>query len=147
MYCYRVNEDSLTSKYRKDLRDVWVASAVDFSKFLKERKIKLNIGDLSAFHIWLGSFFIIKQELQAGKNIFYTTGKLKKYAAVPYVRKAMKSIIAKDYTKGIKAKIWRWLIWGTTMIFNLHLYLVFTMGIALFMKLSGDAKVTKRRYK
>lgn len=147
VYCYRVNEGSVTFKYKDNYIPVWTSIASDFSKFMKERKIKYNIGDLPAFHIYFGSFFLVKQELSAGKGIFGATEKLKEYASIPYVRRAMKSIIAKDYTKGIKTKSWRYMIWGSSLLFDLHLYLVFTVGIALLRKLSVDEKITKRRYK
>ena len=147
VYCYRVNEDSLTFKYKKDLTEVWVAVASDFSKFLKEKKIKLRIGDLPAFHIWLGAFYIVQQEIRAGNGILKAYKKLKEYARIPYVKSKMRSIITKNYTKGIKSKSWRWLIKWTSRIFDLNFYLVFTIGIVVFVKLKGAERVTKRRYK
>jgi len=43
---------------------VWVAIAEDFRAFLRKRGIKNTYGDLMAFHIFFGSFFLVKQELQ-----------------------------------------------------------------------------------
>jgi len=147
VYLYRVNESSVTFKYKENYIPVWTSIASDFSGFLKERGIKKKIGDLPAFHIYFGSFFLAKQELQAGKGLLKTAAKIKEYAQIPYVRKSMKSIIAKDYTKGIGAGSWRWMIWASTLLFDLHLYLLFTVGIALLRKMSVDEKITRRRYK
>ena len=144
--CYRVNESSVTFKYKENFIPVWTSIGSGFSKFLKNRGIERDIEDLPAFHIYFGSFFLAKQELQAGKGIFKTAAKLKEYAANPYVRRSMKKIIGRDYTKGIKSKGWRWMIWGSTLLFDLHMYLLFAMGIAMVRKFSVDEKITKRRY-
>nr|MCR5727905.1 hypothetical protein [Lachnospiraceae bacterium] len=75
-----------------------------------------------------------------------TAGILKEYAKVPCVNKLMKAIIAKEYTKGIKTKSWRWMIWFSTLLFDLHLYRIFVFGIAVLRKLGIDGEITKRRY-
>ena len=59
----------------------------------------------------------------------------------------MKKIIARDYTKGIKTKSWRLMIWGSTLLFDLHMYLLFAVGVTALRKFSVDEKITKRRYK
>ena len=145
--CYRVNESSVTFKYKENYIPVWTSIASDFSKFMKKRGIDRDIEDLPALHIYFGSFFLAKQELSAGRGIFGTAAKIKEYASAPYVRSMMKKIIACDYTKGIKTKSWRLMIWGSTLLFDLHMYLLFAIGIAALRKFSVDEKITKRRYK
>ncbi len=147
VYCYRVNINSLTSKYRDDFISAWTSIAFDFEKFLKKNNVKNNISDLSSFHVFFGSFFLAKQELQAGKGICETADIIKKYMEIPGVRKLMKDIISQKYTKGIRTRSWKWVIWGSTLLVNIRLYLLFTMGIALLRKLSIDEQITKRRYK
>lgn len=144
--CYRVNEGSVTYKYKENYISVWTHIASDFSKFMTKRDIRRDIEDLPALHIFFGSFFLTKQELQAGKTIVETAAQIKEYAENKYVKASMKKIIARDFTKGIKTRSWRWMIWGSTMLFNLHLYFLFALGIATLRKFSVDEKITRRRY-
>lgn len=146
VYCYRINENSVTYKHKENYIPVWSHIGSDFSRFLKRRNISENMGDLAAFHIYFGSFFLAKQELTAGKGIIETTRKIKKYAHVPYVRKVMKEIIFRRYTKGIATKSWRMMIWASTLLFDLHFYFLFVLGIDMLRKLNVDGKITKRRY-
>ena len=147
VYCYRVNEDSVTFKYKKNFIPVWTAIAADFSKYCKKKGIREDFGDLPALHIFFGSFFLAKQELAAGKGIMAASEKIREYSRIPYVKRAMKNIIAKGYTNGIRQRSWRWMIWGSTILLNMHLYILFTIGIAALRKLSVDEMITKRRYK
>lgn len=147
VYCYRVNLNSLTSKYMDNYIPVWTSVASDFETFLRKKKIGRKISDISAFHIYFGSFFLVKQELESGKGITEVTRILRKYAEVKCVNKLMKAIISREYTKGINTKSWRWMIWGSSLVFNLHLYFLFVSGIAVIRKLNIDGQITKRRYK
>ena len=146
VYCYRVNEDSVTFKYKENYIQVCTAIAAGFTNYCKKKDINEDYGDLSTLHIYFGSFFLAKQELGAGKGLLGTAKKIKEFAAVPYVRKAMKDIISRGYCKGIKTASWRWMIWCSTVLFNLHLYLLFTAGIALLRKIGVDGMITKSRY-
>lgn len=147
VYCYRVNGDSVTYKYKENYIPVWTAIASDFSKYCKKTGLGKDMDDLPALHIFFGSFFLVKQELAAGKGILKAAKKLKEYAKIPYVEKEMKKIIACEYTRGIGQRGWRWMIWGSTLLFDLHLYLFFTLGIFFLRKLSVDEKITEKRYK
>lgn len=146
VYCYRVNLNSVTFKHKDNFIPVWTSISSDFIKYLKENRDRRKKYDLPAFHVYFGSFFLVKQELQAEKSLRETADILKEYAKVPCVNKLMKAIIAKEYTKGIKTKSWRWMIWFSTLLFDLHLYRIFVFGIAVLRKLGIDGGITKRRY-
>ncbi|MCR4624654.1 MAG: glycosyltransferase [Lachnospiraceae bacterium] len=146
VYCYRINEDSVTFRYKDNYIQVCTSIAAGFDKYCKKKGIKEDYGDLSTLHIYFGSFFLAKQELEAGKGLFGTARKIKEFADVPYVRKSMKKIISRGYCKGIKTVRWRWMIWCSTILFDLHMYLLFTLGIALLRKIGVDGMITKRRY-
>ena len=144
--CYRVNESSVTYKYKENYIPVWISIASNFSRFMKKRNIKKEIEDLPAFHIFFGSFFLAKQELQAGNGLFKTSKKIKEYAKSDYVKNSMRKIIGCNFTKGIKTMSWRWMIWGSTLLFNLHMYFAFALGISILRKLSIDERITRKRY-
>lgn len=148
VYLYRVNEESTTFRYKENFISVWVSIAADFSDFLKERKIKKRYGDLMAFHIFFGSFFLVKQELQFKKHgILESVKMLKIYGKDPFVKKAMNCLAKGMYLNKINAFSWKIVIRMASLLFSLHLYWLFAIGIALLRKLKIDETITKARYK
>ena len=147
VYLYRVNEESVTFKYKSNLVPVWVSIAEDFETFLKERGIKEDYNDLMYFHIFFGSFFLAKQELQfKEKKIREAAKALKEYGKNPFVKKSMKALAKGKYLKDIEATSWKIVIRGAAILFALHGYLPMAMGIALLRKMEVDSKITKSRY-
>lgn len=148
VYLYRVNEESVTYKYKSNFMPVWISIAADFETFLKERDIKEDYNDLMYFHIFFGSFFLAKQELQfKEKKIREATKALKEYGKNPFVKKSMKALAKGKYLKEIEAVSWKMVIWGASLCFSLHGYFFMVAGIALLRKLEVDSKITKSRYK
>lgn len=148
VYLYRVNEGSVTFRYKENFMPVWISIASDFQKFLKERRIKGNYGDLMAFHIFFGSFFLVKQELQYKEHGIRSSVKmLKHYGKHPFVRKAMAALAKGRYVGKISPITWKLVIRTTAIFFTLHLYWPLACGIALLRKLQIDERITKARYK
>ena len=148
VYLYRVNEESVTFRYKENFMPVWVSIATDFHGFLKKRGIANQYGDLMAFHIFFGSFFLVKQELQHKKHgILSSVRMLKKYGKYPFVKKAMSALAKGRYTKKITPLSWKIVIRTTAIFFTLHLYFPLACGIALLRKLQIDERITKARYK
>lgn len=148
VYRYRVNEESVTFKYKPNFMPVWISIASDFEVFLKERGIHEDYNDLMYFHIFFGSFFLVKQELQFKEHkIREAANALKKYGRDPFVKKSMKALAKGRYLKEIEGFTWKFVIWGASLLFTLHGYLFMAAGIALLRKMEVDSKITKARYK
>lgn len=148
VYLYRVNEESVTFKYKPNFMPVWISIASDFEVFLKERGIHEDYNDLMYFHIFFGSFFLVKQELQFKEQKIREAAKaLKKYGRDPFVKKSMKALAKGRYLKEIEGFTWKFVIWGASLLFTLHGYLFMAAGIALLRKMEVDSKITKARYK
>lgn len=147
VYLYRVNEGSVTFKYKKNFMPVWIAIAEDFETFLMERRIEKNYKDLMCFHIFFGSFFLVKQELQFKEHGIRESAKaLKEYAKNPFVKKCMKLLAKGKYLRDVDVFSWKIVIWGASVLFCLHGYLLMSVGIYLLRKLEVDNKITKSRY-
>lgn len=148
VYLYRVNEGSVTFRYKENLMPVWLSIASDFQDFLGEREIENTYGDLLAFHVFFGSFFLVKQELQFKKHgILDATRVLKKYGKDPFVKKAMKELARGKYINEISVFSWNVLIRVAALTFALHFYWPFAFGIAMLRKLRVDEQITRSRYK
>jgi glycosyltransferase involved in cell wall biosynthesis len=146
VYLYRVNEESVTFRYKDNLIPVWTSIATDFLKFLKKRNLKNQYEDLPAFHIFFGSFFIVKQELQF-HGIRAAVKALRRYGNHRYVKKVMKELAHGKYTKDIESKNWKILIPMAAFLFHIHAYYPFVIGIACLRMMKIDSKITKSRYK
>lgn len=147
VYLYRVNEESVTFRYKENLMPVWISIATDFRDFLKERNIQKKYWDLMAFHIFFGSFFLVKQELQFKKHgITESARVLKEYGKNPFVKKAMLSLAKGKYIREIEPRSWKLVIRASALLFSIHAYRIFAAGIALLRKLQIDSKITRKRY-
>ena len=148
VYLYRVNQESVTFRYKENFMPVWIAIASDFHAFLKERKIKNIYGDLMAFHIFFGSFFLVKQELQFKKpGLLQAAGKLREYGRDTFVRKAMGALAKGRYLDQIDVLAWKIVIRGASVLFTLRCYLLFAAGIGLLRSLGVDKRITRSRYR
>lgn len=148
VYLYRVNEESVTYRYKENFMPVWISIASDFHKFLKKCGIANKFGDLMAFHIFFGSFFLVKQELQHKKHgILSSVKMLKQYGKDPFVKKAMAALAKGRYVRKITPLSWKLVIRTASIFFTLHFYWPLACGIALLRKLQLDQRITKTRYK
>lgn len=147
VYLYRVNEESVTFQYKENFMPVWISIATDFRDFLRERNIRRKYWDLMAFHIFFGSFFLVKQELQFRSHGIMEAAKiLREYGRDPFVQKAMFSLAKGKYVREIESRSWKIVIRAAAVLFSIHGYRVYAAGIALLRKLQVDSKITKKRY-
>ena len=147
VYLYRVNESSVTFRYKSNFMPVWISIAEDFEQFLKERGITRDYYDLMYLHIFFGSFFLVKQELQnKDKGVRAAAKALKEYNSHPFVKKSIKGLAAGKYLNQIEPFTWKLMIRGASIMLNLHGYYVMAMGMAIIRKMEIDKKITETRY-
>lgn len=148
IYLYRVNEESVTFRYKENMMPVWIAIASDFNDFLKQRGIERDYGDWTSMHLFFGSFFLVKQELQFKKRgIREGVRTMKRYGEEPIVREAMGALARGKYIKEISVSSWRFMIRIGSAIFHIRAYTLFVIGIALLRKLRVDGRITESRNK
>ncbi len=147
LYLYRKNEASVTGRYKENFISVWTSIASDFVEFLKERQISGSYGDLTAFHLFFGSFFLVEQELLHQKHgIVQAVEKLRVYGKNPLVKKSMAELSRGQWVSQISPISWKVVIPLAALLFHLHGYWLFAVGIALLKKLEIDRRITKARY-
>lgn len=144
---YRINENSVTFKYKKNFIPVWTDIAEDFVQFLKERNIKKSYGDLTDFHIFFGVFFLVKQELQHNKRIFAAARALKDYCCLPVSKKSIRELAEGKYLRSIEPFLWKTVILAASFLLYIRSYRLITLGIYILLKFEADSKITKKRYK
>lgn len=148
IYLYRVNEESVTFRYKENLLPVWVAIAADFNEFLECRGIREDYGDWTALHFFFGSFFLVKQELQFKKHgVREGIRVMKRYGGEPLVREAMAALAKGKYLKDISVLSWRITIRAASLLFHIRAYRLFVAGIVLLRLLHVDGMITESRNK
>ena len=148
VFLYRINEESTTFKYKDKLLYDWISIAEDFESFLAERGITKDYNDLMYFHIFFGSFFLAKQELQFKRQGIREAAKvLREYGKSSFVKRSMNALAKGKYLGEIDSFSWKIVIWGASLLFSLHGYWLMAAGIALLRKMEVDSKITKSRYK
>jgi len=146
VYRYRDNDESVTYRYKKNFIPVWTSIASDFIEFLKPKGWDKDYEDLTDFHLFFGSFFLAKQELLQEKGLRRASKQLKIYGQNPYVHQAMKNLAKGRYNKYLPSLGWKVMVQGASVIFSMHGYFLYALGISLLRKMEVDKKITKRRY-
>ncbi len=147
VYLYRENPESVTFRYKPNMRQVWTDIAKDFHEDLKERGIYDDYFDITAFHVLFGSFFLVKQELLARHGLKNAKKALREYGEDPFVSQAMKELAKGKYVREIKSFPWRFVIRLAAMQFALKWYASLTLGIASLRFLRIDAWISEKRNK
>lgn len=143
-YRYRVNEDSVTFRYKENFIPVWTAIAEDYLQFCKERDVRAY-EDLMAFHMFFGSFFVAKQEFRAGNGVRGATRALRRYGSEPLVARYMMELSKCRYTKRIRGGVWNLLIPMAAWLFRVHAYGIFAAGNWLLYQLEVDRRISRSR--
>lgn len=149
VYLYRVNDGSVTFKYKNNFIDVWTSIATSFRDFLKERNITGDYNDLLAFHIFYGSFFLLKQEHGHAEKKKVKAGakKLKEYANVPIVSEMMGYLAKGKYIHEIEYGVGGVIINVAAWLFTHKKYGIYSLGVRILQRMSVDKKITASRYK
>lgn len=133
---YRVNQDSVTFRYKKGYGKIWIRMASDFQKFMRDRKIEKDYGDLIDFHMFIGSFFVAKQELLNPEHGFsWAVRALREYGKHPLTKKAMRELARGKYAMSLHSVYMRIIIIMAAILFQIHGYVIYAAGIALLLKL------------
>lgn len=143
---YRIHEASVSFRYKKDMIPVWTAIAENFDRFCRQRGIAGDYGDLCAFHIFFGSFYLVKQELQE-YGFQKAVQALRIYGRKPFVRKCMRQLARGKYVREIHTGSWRVMIRWAAVLFCMHGYFLYTAGAACLLRLHVDGWITKLRYR
>jgi glycosyltransferase EpsH len=145
-YLYRVNEESVTFRYKANLAPVWVDIASDFGRLLEEKELGSEYNDLIAFHVFFGSFFVAKQEIMAGNGIRAAAGKLKEYGRYPLVRDFMRELSRGRYMGGVATWRYRLMVLGASVLFTCHGYWLMAALIRLLLGFNIDGRITRSHY-
>lgn len=145
VYCYRVNESSVSFRYKENLIPVWVAIAKDYLRFCKKRGVQAY-EDLMAFHIFFGSFFVVKQELLAKNGIGAARRALKRYGAQPLAAHYMRALSRGAYIGQVRGGVWNVVIPVAAWLFGMHAYGLYALGIACLEFLQIDRRITESRH-
>lgn len=147
VYLYRLNEESVTCSIHPNLIQIWVNTAERVQEFLIKNNCLEEYRDLIAFHICLGIFTIVQQELRAGnKKVFGITQKIKEYGQVPLVKEYIKDLAKGKYVFRISALLWKALIWAAAVMFTLHGYGLMAFGFCTLHVTKLDEKIIAFKY-
>lgn len=131
---YRRTENSLTTRSDPQFSEKWVLLAERFEAFLREKEIHENYYDLTAFHMFYGSFFIVEQGVRRADSFSGIVRRLRQYGKEDAVKKAMTHLAKGNDLSEIPSAGRRFITWGASMAFSLRAYAVFTAATMAFVK-------------
>ncbi|MBO4749532.1 MAG: nucleotidyltransferase family protein, partial [Lachnospiraceae bacterium] len=147
VYLYRENQESVTFRYKPNMREVWTDIAKDFHEELKDRGVYDDYYDITAFHVLFGSFFLVKQELLAQHGLKGAKEALREYGEDPFVRESITALAKGKYLRGVANFAWRLAMRIAAILFAWKAYALLTFGIASLRFLRIDAKISEKRNK
>lgn len=144
---YRINNDSVTFQYKEKLLENWMKLGDEFEQFLQERKIKKDYHDLTAFHVFYGTFSLVMQEIgPGGRGKKAAAGQLRIYGKNTLVRQMIHAFLRGRYLNKIEPLGWKAAIWCACVLFNLHAYYLFALVIQLLCNAGVYGKIVTSRY-
>jgi glycosyltransferase involved in cell wall biosynthesis len=146
VYRYRVNDQSVTFRYKENLQPVWIAIGRDYLRACKGRGVK-PYQDLVAFHVFFGSFFVVKQELLAGNGFLAARRALKRYGEDPFCKHYMRQLSRGHYIREVHAGVWRALIPLAATAFCMGAYGLLTAAMYALLHFSVDQRISESRLK
>lgn len=137
---YRENLRSLTFQPKKDLMQNWILLASDFERFLGEKHLSKEYGDLIFFHLLIGAMYLTKEEMTyQGKKIRVAAKVLKQYHANPFVNQKLTIKECIHYTTQIKSVFWKGLSFTLVFLLQPHAYAILAAVLVLMSRLGIDS--------
>ena len=134
VFLYRRTENSLTKQFDERFAENWISLADAFNRFLQEKNCRENYYDLTAFHVFYGSFFIVEKGYRRGDAFASIVGRLREYGKLDAVKMAMGQLARGKYIFQIPLFSRRVITWGASAVFSLRGYVLFAAATALFVK-------------
>lgn len=145
VYLYRVNADSISSRYQDDYYlSSWIAMTYDFLRFLSALGLQEADNDLAACHLCIGSAFLASDGV-THIGIPATVKALSEYGKDPLVRKAVRQAACGKHIDQIMPAAWKAVIWGTALLCSLHAYALLASGVWAARKAVDLYRAARRR--
>ena len=147
VYCYRVNESSVTFRYKKDFTDVWTAIGRDFCEWCDKDGFGDEYFDLVAYHEFFGAYFLVKQDLLARHERKARIKAQREYCSSAVCKKALLSLSHRDYVKNIPSLTWRVFIGLFSRVLYGGHYGLFDHFAVMFQSIGMDRIISKSEYR
>lgn len=131
---YRRTENSLTGQLDPLFSEKWVGLMEAFSDFLRERQIPEAFEDITAFHLFYGSFFLVEQGVRHQERFSAIVKRLRAYGKYDAVKQAMAQLAKGKHLSAIPSVPRRVITWGSAAAFTLGAYGLFAAATGLFVK-------------
>lgn len=143
IYAYRMNEQSLSLKFREDSCENWMAIAENLYTEMAERGIEHTYLDICAFTIVYACFFDAKMIYVHNQGSLSAVGKLlRHYASYPLARRCFQKLACFRYLGNIPSVLWKVMLWGFSFLMQLHAYFLLEFGIKLLVDLKIDERLS-----
>lgn len=139
IYVYRMNEQSVSLKFREDSCENWMAIADNLYAEMSRNGEERTYLDLCAFTIVYACFFDAKMVYDHSHgSLSAVKGLLKQYAAYPLAKHCMRKLACFRYLGNVPSVMWKVMLWGFSLLMQLHAYFILGFGIKLLVDLKID---------
>ena len=143
VFCYRMNEDSVTFKYKENFTEVWTSIGVDFMDWCREKNIGDDFFDLVAFHVFFGAFFLAEQELKSGHKRRLRRENMRSFGRIDVCRVALDDLSRGMYIRDIQSPAWRMVIKVGSVLMSSGRYGMFLNLVWLLSHFKQDHRVKR----
>lgn len=143
IYAYRLNEQSVSLKFREDSCENWMAIAENLHTEMEGRGTEHTYLDICAFTIVYACFFDAKMVYIQNQRSLSAVGRLlKQYASYPLARRCFQKLARFQYLGNIPSVMWKVMLWGFSFLMQLHAYFLLEFGIKLLVDLKIDERLS-----
>ena len=143
-YIYRKNETSISSRYRANSSECWIAMARDLKEWMSDHEIQMEFcEELVWYLIFFATFFDAKMEYEEHKKkLRFIWKTLRLYGKDEFARECLCRLAADKKIWKLQDKKWVVMTKGFCIGMKLKLYLLLSIGIRSLIQRKIDEKLS-----
>lgn len=143
-YLYRKNETSISSRYRANSSECWIAMARDLKEWMSDHEIQMeSCEELVWYLIFFATFFDAKMEYEEHKKkLRFIWKTLRLYGKDEFARECLCRLAADKKIWKLQDKKWVVMTKGFCIGMKLKLYLLLSIGIRSLIRRSIDERLS-----
>ena len=143
-YIYRKNETSISSRYRANSSECWIAMARDLKEWMSDHEIQMeSCEELVWYLIFFAIFFDAKMEYEEHKKkLRFIWKTLRLYGKDEFARECLCRLAADKKIWKLQDKKWVVMTKGFCIGMKLKLYLLLSIGIRSLIRQRIDEKLS-----
>lgn len=142
-YLYRMNEQSISHRYKPNSRECWFQIAYRLKEVLEKEKGRKEYERMIAYVLFFAAFFDSKMEyMEQKKSMKAVRNMLAAYEKDDIGKESFRSLAFPKKARNISSYFWKIMMWGFSFGMTIHFFWILAFGIKLLIDLRIDERLS-----